>query len=124
MSGFCGGGILLILGLLFPGPFFGRYLFGGSSAVMGIIMVMAVYTPNLPVNVFLLLEMPYKYFAIMVFILSTVVDFATNTGGKISHIGGAAFGLLYGYNLKRGKDFLSFSFIPKKKEPLKVVHRN
>ncbi len=124
MSGVFGGAILLILGLIFPSVFFGSILIGASAAVMGIIMVMAVYTPDLPVNVFLVLEMKYKYFAILVFIMSTIVDFAANTGGKISHIGGAAFGLLYGYGLKHGKDFLSFSFMSKRKSPLKVSHKH
>ncbi|MGZ3931272.1 MAG: rhomboid family intramembrane serine protease [Bacteroidia bacterium] len=125
MSGLCGGALLLLLGLVFPGTFFGSYLLGASAAIMGIIMVMAIYTPNLPVNVFLLFEMPYKYFAMMVFVLSTVVDFASNTGGKISHVGGAAFGLIYGYALKNGRDFSDFSFLPRrKKQPLKVVHKS
>lgn len=124
MSGLCGGALLVLLGLIFPATFFGSYLLGASASIMGIIMVMAVYTPNLPVNVFLFLEMPYKYFAILVFIMSTVVDFATNTGGKISHIGGAAFGLLYGYALKNGRDISDFSFLPKRKKPLRVVHKS
>src|ERR1700752_4445076 len=91
---------------------------------MGEIMVMALYAPNLRVNVFLDFEMSYKYFAIIVFVMSTIIDFAANTGGKISHIGGAAFGLIYGYALKHGKDFSNFSFLPKRKSPLKVSHRH
>jgi membrane associated rhomboid family serine protease len=123
MSGVFGGAILLLLGLIFPDVFFGSILVGASAAVMGIIMVMAVYAPNLRVNVFLTFEMPYKYFALIVFVLSTLIDFATNTGGKISHIGGAAFGLIYGYALKNGHDLFDLSFLPKRKSPLKVTHR-
>ncbi len=68
--------------------------------------------------------MPYKYFALLTFVLSTVIDFSLNTGGKISHVGGAIFGLSYGYFLKRGVDHFNFSFLTKKKKKLKVVSYN
>lgn len=122
MSGICGGALLLILGLVFPESFSGSYLIGASASVLGIVMALAIYTPNMPVFLFGLIEMRYKYFAVLIFILSTVIDFAVNTGGKIAHIGGALFGLGYSYFLRNGKDIASFSFIPKKKSPLKTVH--
>jgi hypothetical protein len=33
-----------------------------------------------------------------------MVDFSTNTGGKIAHIGGALTGFLFAHYYKRGKD--------------------
>lgn len=123
MSGIFGGALLLILGLLFPVTFAGGYLLGASAAVLGLIMVMAIYTPNYPVFVFVL-EMPFKYFALLVFVTSTVIDFASNTGGKIAHIGGALFGLLYGYLLKNGNDLFNLSFLTKPKSKLKIVHNS
>ncbi len=68
--------------------------------------------------------MPYKYFALLTFVLSTVIDFSLNTGGKISHVGGAIFGLTYGYCLKKGVDLFNFSFLTKKKKKLKIVSYN
>ncbi len=124
MSGLCGAALLLILGLLMPGSFFDTTLLGSSSAVLGVIMVMAVYTPNYRVNLWGIFEMAYKYFAILVFILSTLIDFSFNTGGKIAHLGGITFGLLYGYYLKRGVDISNISFLPKGKSKLKVVSKN
>src|SRR5688572_7851166 len=122
MSGLMGGALLLVLGIIFPEVFAGGYLLGASAAVLGLVMVMAVYTPNY--NVFLFfIEMPYKYFAILVFVTSTVIDFAVNTGGKIAHIGGAVFGLLYGYQLKNGKDLFDLSFL-KPKTKMKITYRN
>ncbi len=121
MSGIAGGALLLILSLLIPEAFAGSILLGASASVMGVVMALAVYTPNMPVYLFGLLEMRYKYFALLVFILSTVIDFSVNTGGKVSHIGGALFGLLYSYMLKNGKDISNISFIPAKKSKLKVV---
>ena len=124
MSGVFGGALFLVLGMIMPETFAGHYLIGASAAVMGILAVVALYAPNLPVNVFLLIEVPFKYFALIVFFLSTVIDFAANTGGKISHIGGAAFGLIYGYYLKNGKDLFEFAISNKSKKNLKVVHRS
>lgn len=123
MSGVFGGALLLSLALLFPATFAGGYLLGASAAVLGIIMVMALYTPDYPVFVFFF-EMRYKYFAMLVFVTSTVLDFAINTGGKIAHIGGTVFGLLYGYSLKNGKDLFEFSVLKKSNPKLKIVHKS
>lgn len=121
MSGLCGAALILILGLLIPGSFFNTTLSGSSSAVLGVIMVMAVYSPNYKVNLWGIFEMSYKYFALLIFILSTLIDFSLNTGGKISHIGGVLFGLTYGYYLKKGIDLFDFAFFTRKKSKLKVV---
>ncbi len=123
MSGIFGGALLLLLGIIFPETFAGGYLLGASAAVLGIIMVMAVYTPNYMVFVFFF-ELKFKHFALLVFVTSTVIDFASNTGGKIAHIGGALFGLLYGYQLKKGNDIFDFSFLSKSKSKMKIIHKN
>jgi len=124
MSGIFGGVLFLLLGLIMPETFSGHYLIGASASVLGILMVVAVYAPDLKVNLFFVLEISFKYFALIVFLLSTVIDFAVNTGGKISHIGGAVFGLIYAYNLKSGRDFLNIDFLNKSKKKLKIVHRS
>ncbi|MBA3664914.1 MAG: rhomboid family intramembrane serine protease [Bacteroidetes bacterium] len=124
MSGLFGGAFLLICGLLFPGSFSHSYLLGASAAVMGVVMVMAIYAPNYNVSLWGLINMPYKYFAALTFVLSTVLDFSLNTGGKISHIGGALFGLTYGYFLKKGIDMFDIRFLTRKKKKLRVVSYN
>lgn len=124
MSGLFGAAILLLCGLLIPGSFSNSILIGASASVMGVVMVMAVYAPNFNVALWGIINMPYKYFALLTFVLSTVIDFSLNTGGKISHVGGALFGLAYGYMLKRGVDLFNFSFLTKKKSKLKVVSYN
>jgi membrane associated rhomboid family serine protease len=122
MSGLSGGALMLILGLLFPESFGHSLLIGASAAVLGVGAVMAVYSPNYRVYLFGMFEMAYKYFFIMVFALNTIIDLSINTGGKISHIGGAVFGLLYGYYLKRGSDLFDISIGSIKRSKLKVVH--
>jgi hypothetical protein len=124
MSGLSGAALILILGLLIPNSFFETTLIGASCSALGIIMVMATYSPNYPVSLWGLFEMKYKYFAILIFILSTLVDFRANIGGKIAHMGGAAFGLMYGYALSRKVDLFNFQFLAKKKSKLKVVSYN
>jgi membrane associated rhomboid family serine protease len=121
MSGLSGGALVLMLGLVFSSAFSNAILLGASAAVMGVAAVMAVYTPNYTVYLWGIIEMRYKYFFLLVFGVSTVIDLSVNTGGKISHIGGALFGLLYGYQLKRGIDLSDLAFFKKKKSRLKVV---
>lgn len=122
MSGLSGGALVLLMGLLFPASFGNSILIGASAAVLGLGALMAIYTPDYRVHLFGVFELPFKYFFLIIFVLNTIIDLSINTGGKISHIGGAAFGLIYGYYLKKGFDFLNFSF--KRKTKLKVVSNN
>ncbi len=124
MSGLCGGAIVLMFGLLFPLSFGNAYLLGASASVMGVGAVMAIYSPNYRVFLFGVFEMPYKYFYLLTFVLGTIIDLSVNTGGKISHIGGALFGLVYGYYLKKGVDLFDISFNFKKKSKLKIISNN
>jgi len=124
MSGITGGALLLILSVLFPASFSGAYLIGASASVLGMGAVMAVYAPNYRVYPFGLFEISYKYFYIIMFVVTTLIDLSINTGGKISHMGGALFGIVYGYYLKKGTDLFNLSFRLKKKSKLKVVSHN
>ncbi|MCC6181183.1 MAG: rhomboid family intramembrane serine protease [Bacteroidia bacterium] len=125
VSGLSGALILLIFSLISPLTFQNSILLGASAAVIGIVCSMATYLPNLPINLFGIIEMKYKYYALLVFAVTSIIDFNINTGGKISHFGGAAFGLLFGYLLKQGKDISDWTFYskPQKKNSLKVVHK-
>ena len=125
MSGLMGGLILLLLSAILPKVFENSILFGASAAVVGIVTSLAVYIPNLQVSLFGIIEMKYKYYALLIFSVSTIIDFNINTGGKISHFGGAIFGLFFGYMLRNGKDISEiFVFRKSKKTNLKVVHSN
>lgn len=126
MSGVTGGALLLILGLIFPESFGqeGTYLLGASASVLGVGAVMAAYSPGYRVYLFGAFELSYGFFYVIVFVVTTLIDLRENTGGKISHMGGALFGLVYGYYLKRGTDLFNLSFTSfkrEKKSKLKVV---
>jgi membrane associated rhomboid family serine protease len=124
MSGLSGGFLVLVLGLLFPASFGNSLLLGASAAILGVGAVLAIYWPNYIVYLFGVVELRYKYFYLITFGVSTIIDFSINTGGKISHIGGALFGVIYGYNLKKGIDLFNFTFLTKKKSKLKIVSYN
>jgi membrane associated rhomboid family serine protease len=124
MSGISGGALVLILGIIFPYSFGNAILIGASAAVLGVGAVMAIYSPNYKVYLFGTFELSYKYFYLLTFGVSTIIDLSVNTGGKISHIGGALFGVTYGYYLKKGIDLFDINFFYRKKSKLKVVSYN
>jgi membrane associated rhomboid family serine protease len=104
---------------------------GASASVMAVVIAIAVYVPDYSINLFLLGSIRIKYMALAIFILTSVVDFSVNSGGKLAHIGGAFFGYFYTLNLRRGRDMgrgfnrfidsIAALFKPKKK--LKVTHK-
>ena len=77
---------------------------GASASVLAIVVAIAVYVPDYSVNLFLLGRIKIKWVALAIFILTSVMDFSVNSGGKLAHIGGALFGYLYTVNLRHGRD--------------------
>ncbi len=77
---------------------------GASASVMAIVIAIASYVPNYTINLFLFGRIRIIYVALTIFILTSIMDFPSNSGGKLAHIGGAIFGYLYILNLKKGKD--------------------
>ncbi len=104
---------------------------GASASVMAIVIAIAAYMPDYIIQLFLFGRIKIKYMALAIFILTSVMDFSVNSGGKLAHIGGAIFGYLYIINLKHGHDmgkgfnsildFFATMFKPRKK--LKVTHK-
>lgn len=104
---------------------------GASASVMAVVVAIAAYVPDYSVNLFLLGRVRIKYVALAIFILTSVMDFSVNSGGKLAHIGGALFGYIYTYNLRRGRDlgkglnrvidFFTTLFKPRKK--LRVTYK-
>lgn len=104
---------------------------GASASVMAIVVAIAAYAPDYTVSLFLFGSIRIKYMALAIFILTSVIDFSSNSGGKLAHIGGAFFGYFYTLNLRKGRDvtkgfnhiidFLATVFKPRKK--MKVTHK-
>lgn len=79
-------------------------LLGASASVMAIVIAVAAYVPDYTVMLFLIGRVKIKYIAIVIFILTSFLDFSVNSGGKLAHIGGALFGYLYTLNYRQGRD--------------------
>jgi membrane associated rhomboid family serine protease len=104
---------------------------GASASVMAIVIAIAAYVPNYTIHMLLLGRIRIIYVALVIFILTSAVDFSVNSGGKLAHIGGALFGFLYTLNIKKGRDigkginriidFFATLFKPRKK--LKVTYK-
>jgi len=104
---------------------------GASASVMAIVIAIAAYVPDYTVHLFLFGRIKIKYMALAIFVLTSVMDFRTNSGGKLAHIGGAFFGYFYTLNLRQGRevgkgfnriiDYILTVFKPRKK--LIVTHK-
>jgi membrane associated rhomboid family serine protease len=104
---------------------------GASASVMAIVIAIAAYVPDYSVQLFIFGRIKIKYLALAIFVLTSIMDFSVNSGGKLAHIGGALFGYFYIINLRHGRDagkgfnkiidFFVTIFKPRKK--LKVTHK-
>jgi membrane associated rhomboid family serine protease len=104
---------------------------GASASVMAIVIAIAAYVPDYTVQLLLFGRIKIKYMALAIFVLTSIMDFSVNSGGKLAHIGGAFFGYIYTINLRHGHDlgkgfnriidFFVTIFKPRKK--LKVTHK-
>lgn len=104
---------------------------GASASVTAVAIAVAAYVPNYTWNLLFIGRVKIIYVAIAVFILSSLIEFSENAGGKIAHIGGALFGYLYTVRYKQGKDMtrginrlLEWIFSLFKPRPkIRVTHR-
>lgn len=104
---------------------------GASASVMAVVIAIAAYVPDYTIQLFIFGRIKIKYLALGIFILTSIMDFSVNSGGKLAHIGGALFGYLYILRLRRGHDigkgfnrlidFFATVFKPRRK--LKVTYK-
>lgn len=77
---------------------------GASASVLAIIIAISAYVPDYTVHLFLIGKIKLKYLAIAMVVLDVLSIQSNNAGGHIAHLGGAMWGLLYGYSLRNGND--------------------
>lgn len=77
---------------------------GASASVMAVVVAAATYQPDRRLHLILIGPVKIVYIALVMFILTSMMDFSVNTGGKIAHIGGALVGFSFAYYYKRGRD--------------------
>ena len=88
--------------LLYPDSF--SFLIGASAGVMAVIVAAAMLVPDYEIMLLFFGRVKLKYLALAAFILSSVIDFSVNSGGKISHVGGALYGALFLWQYRKGVD--------------------
>jgi len=78
---------------------------GASAAVIAILVAIATYSPNLEVRLILLGNVKLKWIAVFFVALDILFLDGANSGGRLAHLGGAAFGYAYSTALKNGNDW-------------------
>jgi len=109
-------------------------LVGASASVMAILIAITAYIPNMTVRLMFLGNIKFWWIAAFFVIMDVMQIRGDNAGGHLAHLGGAIFGYLYTAQLKRGNDIGAWferigdaftqMFAPKKKSPLKTVHKS
>lgn len=90
---------------------------GASASVLAILVAAATYNPDYELQLFLFGRLKFKWLAIAFVVIDLLSISAENPGGHIAHLGGALFGFVYGFflrkNLNLGGAFGSFKRKPK-----------
>jgi membrane associated rhomboid family serine protease len=96
-------GIVFVLSSLIWAADFNAYAVGASGALFGLIGILMLLTPNLPVYVmFIPIPIKMKYAAPGMLILLWLISIAGNVPiGNMAHFGGFVFGIIYGFYLRK-----------------------
>lgn len=78
---------------------------GASASILAILIAISTYVPNYNVHLFLIGRIKLKYIAIALVILDILSIRSADPGGHIAHLGGAIWGFIYGWSLRKGTDF-------------------
>lgn len=107
LGGFAGGILYVVFYNIFPVFEPARatsIALGASASVMAVVIAAATFQPDRRMHLILIGPVKIVYIALVMFILTSMVDFSVNTGGKIAHIGGGLTGFLIAYYYRQGKD--------------------
>ncbi|MCB0483349.1 MAG: rhomboid family intramembrane serine protease, partial [Flavobacteriales bacterium] len=83
----------------------GTHLIGASAGVMAIVIAAAVLLPDYIIHLFLIGPVRLKYVGLGILIITSILDFNVNMGGKLAHLGGAAVGYFFVRQLRSGTDY-------------------
>jgi len=81
---------------------------GSSASVLAIFIAIATYVPDYTVHLFLFGRLKMKYIAIAFIAIDLLSIQHGNPGGHIAHLGGALWGFLFAYQLKKGSNLYGF----------------
>ncbi len=80
---------------------------GASASVMAIVVAISFYVPNFRINLLFIGPVKIVWVAVFSIVLDVFMVKSANSGGHLAHIGGAAYGYLFAYYLRQGKDITS-----------------
>lgn len=83
-------------------------LLGSSASVLAVFAASATRAPNLKLQLLFFGQVPLKYTALVIIALDIISIQNGNAGGHIGHLGGALYGFLFVYYLKKGLNIGSF----------------
>jgi membrane associated rhomboid family serine protease len=92
------------LPVLQPGALTGQPVIGASAAVIAVIVAAATLLPNYTFMLFILGPVKIKWIATALVFISVAAINQKNTGGEITHIGGAVLGFVFIKVLNLGRD--------------------
>lgn len=102
ISGLFAGALFVFSGLILPADL-QTYAVGASGALFGLIGLLMLITPNLPVYImFIPIPIKLKFAAPIMLILLWLISILGDVPiGNIAHLGGLLIGLSYGFYLRR-----------------------
>lgn len=126
------GGLFGALICLFMAPLLGYHggiAYGASAAVMAFVTAAGFLAPDYNIRLLIIGDVKLKYIVLFYLVLDlSMIAEMQNVGGRIAHLGGAGFGALFIYALRKGIDMGELFEIKKSKKStlpkskLKVVH--
>lgn len=136
------GGVAYYLSIKYLYGVENSFALGASGAINGIILASAIISPNYVMRLLFIGDVKLKWIvAVLIFMDMMSIANMQNTGGHIAHLGGAAFGWFYIFQLRSGGTDLSkpvnnifnvfktffeniFSIFTGKKNKLRVEYKN
>jgi len=102
LAGLFAGIFFVLMSLIFPTDF-NTYAVGASGAIFGLIGLLMVLTPNLPVYImFIPIPIKMKYAAPAMLAVLWLISLLGNVSiGNTAHLGGLLCGLAYGFYLRK-----------------------
>ncbi|MCL2327913.1 MAG: rhomboid family intramembrane serine protease [Bacteroidetes bacterium] len=107
-------------------------MIGASAAVLAVVVATATYFPNYQVFLLFFGQVRLKYLALVMVALDIISVPGLNSGGVLSHLGGALFGVVWAWQLKQGNDIAAwfgrlcdwFTGLFAEKPKMRVSYRN
>ena len=126
LGGLFGALVFVLWDQFFPGGSNGTIpAMGASAAVMCIIWVAASTAPDYLIHLIFIGAVRLKYVALALLFLDILRSAGSvNTGGHFAHLGGAMFGILYVFLLRKGRDLTSgFAIFDRDREPKQRIKK-